>query len=285
MLIELIGEEIYDEFDPHHQGAQLSSFIPPDSDAGAVSDPGHNNSNTLLHVTSNDVHAPALGSGNNSSIGHGLGLGSGPAIMKPIALKAKEGFDYLTSRSKSAPPIPRDQIGKTPSQSGVPLEIGDRINDEPKTPPVKVIDKKVDKPNPDPPTPHPADPTSISNLDLQPPSSQPQSPTPESTIPHTSTLGPHLMVPSPSRGASPASLEAYLLERKRRGPSGGGATPRIVTPAPGVKGKWFKSSPLSPTERDATEGTKRSKGGGGVTREGDGSVSASTTMMEGDGLS
>jgi hypothetical protein len=53
----------------------------------------------------------------------------------------------------------------------------------------------------------------------------------------------------PSRNSSPASLEAYFMERKRRGVSGGGVTPRVVTPALGVKGKGFKSIPLSPAER------------------------------------
>ena len=47
--------------------------------------------------------------------------------MKPIALKVKGGFDYLTSRSKSVPPIPSGQIGKAPSYSVVPPEMGDYI--------------------------------------------------------------------------------------------------------------------------------------------------------------
>ena len=46
-------------------------------------------------------------------------------------------------------------------------------------------------------------------------------------------------------------------------------TPRITTPTFGVKGKGFKSSPLSPNE-DTTHGVK-SKGIGGVER-GDGST-------------
>jgi hypothetical protein len=63
--------------------------------------------------------------------------------------------------------------------------------------------------------------------------------------------------------------------------SGGGVDSRIVTPASGVKGKGFKSSLLSPAERDVTDGVKRSKG----VREGDGSIPTSATMVEDDGLS
>ena len=205
--------------------------------------------------------------------------------MKPIALKAKEGLDYLTNRSKSAPPIPRDQIGKRPpSQSGVQPETGSRNTNEPTMLPVKVIDEKTDRLHLNLPTLYPMNPTSVPSPDPQMLGSQSQTPMHESSTPQASTFGPHLAVPAPSRGASPASLEAYLVERKRRGGSGGGTSPRIVTPAPGVKGKWFKSSPLSPVERDVTDGVKRSKSIGGRTKESDGSAPASTST-EGDGLS
>ena len=51
--------------------------------------------------------------------------------------------------------------------------------------------------------------------------------------------------------------------------SGGVVSPRITTPTPGVKGKGFKSSPLSPAERDTADGVKRNMGIGGGTREDD----------------
>ena len=286
MVTELIGEEIYDEFDPHDQGAQLSSFIPPDSDAGgtvptiAINDPGRDDSHHHIHPTGHGIHAPNLGSGNNPSVGSGPGFGHGPAIIKPIALRAKEGFGALTSRSKSAPPIPRDQVGKPPpSQSGVSSKIGSRGNHESTAPPVEVISEKIDGPSHD--LANPVNLISIPGPETQPLGSQPQTPMHESAIPPASTFGPHLAVPTPSRNASPASLEAYFLERKRRGVSGGGVTPRVVTPALGVKGKGFKSSPLSPAERDITDGAKRSKS----VREGDGSVPTSAKMVEDDGLS
>jgi len=205
-------------------------------------------------------------------------LGPGPAIIKPIALKAKGGFGGLTNRSRSAPPIPREQIGKRPSsQSGVSPKIGDRSNNEFAAVPTEMVDEKVDRPYPDPSVPHPTNLVPIVSSDSQPP----EIPTHESTIPQAPTFGPHLAVPAPSRSVSPASLEAYFLERKRRG---GGSTPRIVTPAPGVKGKGFKSSPLSPVERDA-DAVKKSKGMSDTTREGDGNIPPSETMMEDDGLS
>lgn len=74
------------------------------------------------------------------------------------------------------------------------------------------------------------------------------------------------------------------MERKRRGASGGGSTPRIITPAAGMKGKGFKSSPLSPVERDV-DGGKRGRGVSGTTGGGDGSVPHSEAMMEDNGLS
>ena len=47
-----------------------------------------------------------------------------------------------------------------------------------------------------------------------------------------------------------------------------------------MKGKKFKTSPLSPAGRDVTDGVKRSKG----VRGGDGSV-PTVTIVEDDGLS
>ena len=219
----------------------------------------------------------------NSSLGRGPG--PGPAIIKPIALKAKGGFGALTSRSRSAPPIPRDQIGKRPSsQSGVSPKIGDRDNNESAAVHIEVADEKVDRLYPNLSIPHPTNLVPIIDSDPQPPDSQLPIPTHESSVPQAPTFGPHLAVSTPSRSVSPASLEAYFLERKRRGVSGGGSTPRIVTPAPGVKGKGFKSSPLSPVERDV-DGVKKSRGTGGTTREGEGNVPPSETMMEDEGLS
>ena len=54
--------------------------------------------------------------------------------------------------------------------------------------------------------------------------------------------------------------------------SGGGLSPRITTTTPGVKVKGFKRSPLSPAERDITDGVKGNVGISGGTREDDQSI-------------
>lgn len=191
--------------------------------------------------------------------------------MKPIALKAKEGFGALIGRSKSAPPMPAEQVGKRPpSKSSVPPKMED--NNESNMPP---INEKIDLPYLDLPNPHPTNTNrlTISSTDPQPPFSQPQTPKLDSATPHTS----HLTPVTPPRITSP-SLEAYFIDRKRRSVSVGAATPRIVTPTPGVKGKGFKSSPLSPTEKDTTDGAM-SKGTNDVIREGDESAPASEPVV------
>lgn len=182
--------------------------------------------------------------------------------MKPIALKAKEGFGILTGRSKSTPPIPREQVGKQPF-----LHTGDSV-----ALPTEVVDKRTNLPYLDLPIPHPVNPMLVPSPDPQPPASQPQTPMQDSSIPQALTFAPHLTAPVPPQN-TPTSLEAYFLERKRRGVSGGGTSPRIITPTLGVKGKGFKSSPLTPTEREITDGLKRSKSVRSEARGGDGNSS------------
>ena len=79
-----------------------------------------------------------------------------------------------------------------------------------------------------------------------PPGSQLQTPVLEPNGHKAPILGLHLAVSTPSRSVSPASLELTSWGKQRGGP-GGGVTPRIVSCA---KGKGFKSSPMSPVERD-----------------------------------
>lgn len=198
------------------------------------------------------------------------GLGHGPVIIKPIALKAKEGFGILTGRSKSTPPIPREQVGEqSPPHPGVRPRTGDYNAGGSTSFPVEVVNK-TNMPCLDLPIP-PTNPVSIPSPGLQPSGSRPQTPIHHSPIPQASTSSPHFTVPVPPQNTPPTSLEAYLLERKQRGGSGSGVTPRIVTPTPGVKGKGFKSSPLSPTERETADGVK-SKGTSSEVKGGDGST-------------
>jgi hypothetical protein len=210
VVTEPIGEEIYDGFDPHDQGAQLSSFIPPDSDAGgtvptiAINDPGRDDSHHRIRPPGHGIHAPKLGSGNGPSIGSGLAQTCDHQAHRSESKRRVRSSD---EQKQSVPPIPRDQVGKLPpSQSGVSPEIGNRGNHESTAPPVDVIDEKIDGPSRD--LPDPVNLISISGPEPQPLGSQPQTPMHESSIPPASTFGPDLAVSIPSRNDSPVSLEA-----------------------------------------------------------------------------
>ena len=197
-------------------------------------------------------------------------------IIKPMALRAKEGFGLLTGRSKSTPPIPREQGWKLPSpHPGVPAQTVDHNTNASTAAPVEGISKRTNISYLDLPSPYPMDPTLVSGPGLQP-----HTPIHDSLIPPASTTSPHPTVPTPPQNPPSTSLEAYLFDRKRRGVSGSGGTPRIVTPSPVVKGKGFKSSPLSPTERDKLDGVKESKGASSVVKGGDGGTHTSEAVVE-----
>ena len=194
-----------------------------------------------------------------------------------MALRAKEGFGLLMGRSKSTPPIPREQLPPNPA---APLQTADHNTSASTVTPVEGTDKRTNIPYLDLPSPHFLNPTSVPSPGNQPPGSQPHTPMHESLTPLTSSTSPHSIIPMPPQNPPSTSLEAYLFDRKRRGVSGGGGIPRIVTPTPGVKGKGFKSSPLSPTERDKLDGVKESKDASSVVKGGDGSVHTSEAVVE-----
>ena len=86
--------EIYNEFGPHYQGAQLSSFIPADFNMGAtvatvVSDPGSSQSTGLIHTASNNPHISTSGS-INIPIGPRLGLGDGDRPQSSSRSRSKQ---------------------------------------------------------------------------------------------------------------------------------------------------------------------------------------------------
>lgn len=169
-----------------------------------------------------------------------------------------------------------EQIGKRPpSKSSVPPKPEDINDDESDALPINSINEKSGVPHLDLPNPHPMNHMTISSTDQRLPRSRPQTPEHDFSMPHT----PHLVPVTPPRIISPHSLEAYFLERKRRGVSGGAVIPRIVTPTPGAKGKGFKSSPLSPVERDTTDGVNN-KGTDNLIREEDGSAPASEAAVD-----
>ncbi|KAF7302821.1 CNNM transmembrane domain-containing protein [Mycena kentingensis (nom. inval.)] len=246
VLEELIGEEIYDEFDA--QGAHGDPYVPhPPAEPTPVVPP-----------------APAPSATNTSTL-------KATPVLRPLSLK---GLSFL--RSRSAPPTPRDAtaaanaaIPAVAKESPAALPSVDAADTEtPSTAtaislagaggvnlPEVVIER-------DTPSPTPTDPG-----DPQPPL-QLQKPTPVlagALLPAVTNVA--------SRSASPApSLEAILLDRKQRrlgaaatappglissaSASAVASTQSLATPGPArvpvvslPKGTMFKSSPLGGGER------------------------------------
>lgn len=258
---ELIGEEIYDEFDP--QGARGDPYEVPPVQAAPVSAPA-------------DPSNP---------------LPVKPTSSKPLAIK---GLGFL--RSRSAPPSPRDsteqpkvRLSETVDDSA--LDDYDHSSAHPLAH-IEMTHKRGRQPSV-----IMEQHSSSSSIDSNPPSynlppvlpalrSEDGSVKPNlvsKPIPHITIQSPPIVAPIPTalqhispgpRSASPApSLEAILLDRKRR--LAGAATPPvtvgssasnivpahkpegIVTPVPiamnrsitSTKGARFKSSPLGGVDR------------------------------------
>ncbi|EJD00441.1 DUF21-domain-containing protein [Fomitiporia mediterranea MF3/22] len=117
VLEEVIGEEIYDEFDVEGTGAHSQSFVPPGAHPHqqkskpalvrknsapelATSDPSHGK------MTESPPIVPP------SAARNALGL----AMPKPIALTNLRSLGFL--RSRSAPPTPRDAVKPLPGSEG-----------------------------------------------------------------------------------------------------------------------------------------------------------------------
>ncbi|THG94927.1 hypothetical protein EW026_g6628 [Hermanssonia centrifuga] len=263
VLEELIGEEIYDEFDPQGHPdlksyAQEIKQIPVLKRKASAPEP---------------LSAAALSS-TAASRDMAKSLTATP-LIKPIALPALKGLNFKAlgfTRSRSAPPSPREE--KSPAVLHPVDEKGDIISTaiEGETFINSVYDpedyKAVDEqqcsenegtpaylPRDDPTAPSvfaQAPPTVVLDSTLPPLSSLLKSrhtntpiraPVP---LPATAMLPPpiaatsSLIIPVTSRSVSPApSLEhAIMLERKRRANAGASSSP-----AP--KGARFKSSPLT----------------------------------------
>lgn len=113
VLEELIGEEIYDEFDT--EGArhgEVTSYIPPQSvTPGLLPSLKRKGSAPQLSTRPDTLRPvpPAQPAQRSSSV-------SGTPVLRPIAIPAFKGLSFLTGRSRSAPPVPRDGNGvRTPS--------------------------------------------------------------------------------------------------------------------------------------------------------------------------
>ncbi|KAI0067517.1 DUF21-domain-containing protein [Artomyces pyxidatus] len=100
VLEELIGEEIYDEFDT--EGArhgEVSSYVPPQY--SAVIKPALKRKGSAPQLTHPaDPPTPIVVAKAPSA--------SGTPVLRPIAIPALKGLSFLTGRSRSAPPIPRE---------------------------------------------------------------------------------------------------------------------------------------------------------------------------------
>jgi metal transporter CNNM len=231
---ELIGEEIYDEFDPEGAGhGAPSSYIPPKSPVHSLSQRA--SAPDLKRAAEDDVaplrlSVPAPVAPTRSA------SGSITPILRPL-----KNLNFLTSRSRSAPPVPRDG---PPSAAPVISDVkedeeGSEKPPEPDAPTSKrdfaFAEEKED-------TQPIGDLTPEVIVSMPPPEDAAQAP-PISPVPRRAAVQSHSA--ANSRAGSPAPLEALILDRSRsRRPAAalaGTLTPRSATPSRGAR---FKSGPL-----------------------------------------
>jgi metal transporter CNNM len=235
----LIGEEIYDEFDPQGAHAELSSYTTAIS---SQQDPqGHAPSTKAKDesTASNDEFARPRGT---------TSLASSP-VLKPISLK---GLNFL--RSRSAPPTPRDPVPsmvpstkRTSDAQGTASTLPRGISFPSLSASTAVEEEKIVKVPQVVVAPSPLFTPTLDQGDCSSAvaAERKSKSTPVSLVSH----------PVISRSSSPPlALEAILLDRKRRlhaatpPPSG---SPAVALPggdsrkgtSPSIKGR-FKSSPI-----------------------------------------
>ena len=221
---ELIGEEIYDEFDT--EGArhgEVTSYVPPQcnsTDLDVAPSLKHKGSAPELSARPAQprvLHSPAPPAHRSAS-------GSGTPVLRPIAIPALKGLSFLTGRSRSMPPIPRDNKRAPSARPSVP-EAGDEkqkhnapTNDSIHTgekPLEAVITPIVDVPA----TPAP----------VYLPHSGPVSPIPDGPIDDAARLRPGVSVASHSSSPTPSLSEAILRARRPATPHTPGMTqPKVM---------------------------------------------------------
>ncbi|KAL5501009.1 hypothetical protein ACEPAH_9396 [Sanghuangporus vaninii] len=122
VLEELIGEEIYDEFDIEGTGAHSQSFLPPGAhpQQQQSTKPGLVRKSSAPELATNDT--------SNTRIGESLPMSPPPAgqtpgrvslglaMPRPIALTSLRSLGGLL-RSRSAPPTPKDAVKPLPGTS------------------------------------------------------------------------------------------------------------------------------------------------------------------------
>ncbi|KAI0631544.1 DUF21-domain-containing protein [Trametes polyzona] len=276
VLEELIGEEIYDEFDPQGH-PDLSAYIQGEAKgASAMKRTGSapqlvaSDSSGATAVPNTDIPPPP------------------PPIVKPVAIPALRGLNFKGlgfPRSRSAPPTPRDAVSVDKEkvlQESAPPPVPEGVAVTPMSAEKLPIDVR------DEPTPVPTKPTqppvvippdsvlAATNINRSRSIHSPSSNPGIAVIPVPPTL--NLAHGLPSRSASPApSLEqAILVERKRRAASGSGNQNAI-------KGGWFKSSPLNGGDRAGVIVAERVKrdlhAGASTAKEVDGGLSDATISV------
>jgi metal transporter CNNM len=257
--IELIGEEIYDEFDKEGAHADLYSAPPPV------------NAPALRHKNS----APQLGHDENESAS-GSTIVGGSMGLKNLSTIALPGLKNLNpfARSRSAPPTPRKKDKALPADgpdAEAPVPPEDTTAEQ--RPPGMQTEMSLPSPLPlriivgeGPPTPIQGEnlptATTVQDYAYKYPGEDLLAPTPIdapqpiSAIPRQVVAG----ALAPSRSASPSpSLELFLHERRRNrdkrdggppspapslGPAAGAGMAPLARAA-SAKGGRFKSSPLT----------------------------------------
>ncbi|KAJ3776825.1 hypothetical protein FB446DRAFT_240557 [Lentinula raphanica] len=228
VLEELIGEEIYDEFDP--EGAHGDPYVPP-AQVG--------------------VAAEAIETRRGST---GAATRPSPIALKPLSIK---GLNFL--RSRSAPPSPRDLVSHVePPPSGTAVDQDLPPSSLPRTPSYSNVDhlrlpasveteaERIQLPPAIIVNQH--DPKNASDGTEQVIKSRPLIMTPVAKVANANQI-----ISPMSRSASPApSLEAYLLDRKRRIGASGSGSPALL---PAVS-----SSSAQPVGRSISVRTTPSKG-------------------------
>ncbi|KAF5350146.1 hypothetical protein D9756_009120 [Leucocoprinus leucothites] len=326
VLEELIGEEIYDEFD--RQGAHGDPYK-YDKAGSSTANPHPPNTSSLAPHPHHTTTAPNTPKSHVNSIpasgsvisGAGTGASTPGGRRTPHLIPnipKMKGLGFLMRRSRSAPPTPRDQGTRQGGQTlreDVVHEADDDSEDEKFDGKEKAKEDVWDEATVRDDTqglmitvtsPDETQPTATPGVDTNLDAAQEiRMPRPvrgmsENTIQRLGTANLNTNTVSAttsgtgglsggarslnnSRSASPApSLEIILLERTRRrvpreGPSGGStstaASGPITTrlhPDSGVRGRGFKSTPLSPSALSASDASPSEGGDEEDAKEGDG---------------
>lgn len=317
---ELIGEEIYDEFDVEGEGAHSEAFVPPGAHPHQTQNVGRHgrtlerkNSMPELHIQSEkpSVKKPSDVSPSPTPPAAGQRTLGGLAMPRPIAMPNLKNLGFL--RSRSAPPTPRNAPKVTPSaestgsegqvllsDANVPSrEPSDATSQYTLVPPANTdIDARAlekitegSASGGSPSSDVPPDVPIVTVVDETDATSEPTVPSPPivpsppaltsaktTPVPGYSAMNTGLLskTGTPRSGSPAPSLEAVLLDRKRRGLQGVGspamgntsssssgvdraagvaAPPVSASQSTGetARGRTrggFKSSPLSPLSAD-----------------------------------